>query len=86
MDHNSNIAVTNYNLDPCLQPPGGMVLKVLKILVLMSQLANKDGRTETAAPGGKGILSIMVGSRQLQTHVHSVLKITNLVILWVRLF
>ena len=36
------------------QPSG--VLKTLVILLLMLQLANKDGQTEAATPGGRAIL------------------------------
>ena len=59
------------------QPSG--VLKTLEFLLSILQLANKDGRIE-AAPGGKGLLSIARGSKQLEGYIHSILKNTNRII------
>lgn len=62
------------------QPAG--VLKTLEFLLSMLQLANKDGRIEEASPGGKGLLSIARGSKQLDAYIHSILKNTNRMILY----
>lgn len=62
------------------QPSG--VLKTLEFLLSMLQLANKDGRIEEAAPGGKRLLSIARGSKQLEAYIHSILKNTNRMILY----
>ncbi|KAL5863946.1 hypothetical protein ACOSQ3_001460 [Xanthoceras sorbifolium] len=62
------------------QPSG--VLKTLEFLLSMLQLANKDGRIEEASPGGKGLLSIARGSKQLDAYIHSILKNTNRTILY----
>ncbi|KAL1329696.1 hypothetical protein HN51_046871 [Arachis hypogaea] len=62
------------------QPSG--VLKTLEFLLSMLQLANKDGRIEEAAPGGKRLLSISRGSKQLEAYIHSILKNTNRMILY----
>ncbi|XP_044502914.1 protein SPIRRIG-like isoform X3 [Mangifera indica] len=58
-------------------PRPAAVLKTLEFLLSMLQLANKDGQIEEASPGGKGLLSIGKGSRQLDAYVHSILKNTN---------
>ncbi|KAI9119166.1 hypothetical protein K1719_009841 [Acacia pycnantha] len=62
------------------QPSG--VIKCLDFLLSMLQLANKDGRIEEASPGGKGLLSITRGSRQLEAYIYSILKNTNRMILY----
>ncbi|KAL2663924.1 hypothetical protein AAZV13_02G129300 [Glycine max] len=62
------------------QPSG--VLKTLEFLLSMLQLANKDGRIEEAAPGGKRLLSISRGNKQLEAYIHSILKNTNRMILY----
>ncbi|XP_027367665.1 protein SPIRRIG isoform X2 [Abrus precatorius] len=62
------------------QPSG--VLKTLEFLLSMLQLANKDGRIEEAAPGGKRLLSISRGSKQLEAYIHSILKNTNRMVLY----
>ncbi|KAE8692066.1 transmembrane emp24 domain-containing protein p24beta3-like [Hibiscus syriacus] len=62
------------------QPAG--VLKTLEFLLSMLQLANKDGRIEEAVSTGKGLLSIAIGSRQLDAYVHSILKNTNRMIMY----
>ncbi|MED6106782.1 hypothetical protein PIB30_007813 [Stylosanthes scabra] len=59
------------------QPSG--VLKTLEFLLSMLQLANKDGRIE-ASSGGRGLLSIARGSKQLEAYIHSILKNTNRII------
>ncbi|XP_028758438.1 protein SPIRRIG [Neltuma alba] len=62
------------------QPSG--VIKCLDFLLSMLQLANKDGRIEEASPGGKGLLSITRGSKQLEAYIYSILKNTNRMILY----
>ncbi|KAE8668827.1 WD repeat and FYVE domain-containing protein 3-like isoform X2 [Hibiscus syriacus] len=62
------------------QPAG--VLKTLEFLLSMLQLANKDGRIEEAVRTGKGLLSIAIGSRQIDAYVHSILKNTNRMIMY----
>ncbi|KAL1351549.1 hypothetical protein HN51_015458 [Arachis hypogaea] len=59
------------------QPSG--VLKTLEFLLSMLQLANKDGRIE-ASSGGRGLLSIARGTKQLEAYIHSILKNTNRII------
>lgn len=57
--------------------PGGP-LKVLDYLLAMLQLANADGRVEDATPAGKGLLALARGGgRQVEPHVHALLKNTN---------
>lgn len=63
-------------------PQPASVLKTLEFLFSMLQLANKDGRIEGASPGGKGLLSIGRGGKQLDAYIHSILKNTNRMILY----
>ncbi|XP_044486072.1 protein SPIRRIG-like [Mangifera indica] len=63
-------------------PQPASVLKTLEFLLSMLQLANKDGRIEEASPGGKGLLSIGRGSKQLDAYIHSILKNTSRMILY----
>lgn len=63
-------------------PQPAAVLKTLEFLLSMLQLANKDGRIEDASPGGKGLLSIARGIKQLDAYIHSILKNTNRMILY----
>lgn len=62
------------------QPVG--VLRTLEFLLSMLQLANKDGHIEGAAAGGKGLLSITRGSKQLESYIQAILKNTNRMIMY----
>ncbi|XP_019441893.1 PREDICTED: protein SPIRRIG-like isoform X1 [Lupinus angustifolius] len=63
-------------------PQPSVVLKTLEFFLSMLQLANKDGKIEEAAPGGKRLLSISRGNKQLEAYIHSILKNTNRMILY----
>ncbi|XP_019428214.1 PREDICTED: protein SPIRRIG-like isoform X2 [Lupinus angustifolius] len=63
-------------------PQPSVVLKTLEFFLSMLQLANKDGKIEETAPGGKRLLSISRGNKQLEAYIHSILKNTNRMILY----
>ncbi|CAL0300600.1 unnamed protein product [Lupinus luteus] len=63
-------------------PQPSVVLKTLEFFLSMLQLAKDDGKIEETAPGGKRLLLISRGNKQLDACIHSILKNTNRMILY----